>query len=594
MGITDEVKEKTDIVDIISQYATLTKSGRTFRALCPFHSEKHASFFVYPDQQTWHCFGACNTGGDVFSFVMKKEGTGFGEALRLLAQKAGITIPSRFTPEAEGGKRERLYQVNQAAAQYFQDTLLSTPAGERARVYVGSRGLSLQTITGFQLGFSLNSWEALKPHLLERGYTESELVEAGLIVVTEEKGTHDRFRNRLMFPICDIRGRVIGFGARALDDAIPKYLNSPQTITFDKSGILYGINFAAPVIRQTARAVIVEGYIDVITAHQHGFTNVVATLGTAVTEKHIDSLNRLSKNINIILALDADAAGEEAMLRCVDHENILNAEIKVAVLPGGKDPDNVIKEDPENWQRLLDHAQPVVNYTVNHVTAHLDLTTASDISAAIEKLLPIADKIKDSVRQDHFLQQLVKKFHVNISKIESSLAAYRARRRTKQPLGQNDLTPAIRSTISNPVEENCLSLLLQHPDLKVQYPETLPEYFADTQNREIFIACWQADDVKLIKEETDIELHDYFDSLLIKSLPDTKIEERYAECVRRLRLNFLRSTEMKKAEALAAAAESGGSPAELAKLQEHGIETSTQLKELFTQKKRGKSGTGGE
>lgn len=594
MGIADEVKEKTDIVDIISQYATLTKSGRTFRALCPFHSEKHASFFVYPDQQTWHCFGACNTGGDVFSFVMKKEGTGFGEALRLLAQKAGVTIPSRFTPEAEGGKKERLYQVNQAAAQYFQNILLSTPAGERSRGYVASRGLSLQTITGFQLGFSLNSWEALKPYLLERGYTESELVEAGLIVVTEEKGTHDRFRNRLMFPICDIRGRVIGFGARALDDAMPKYLNSPQTMTFDKSGTLYGINFAAPAIRQAARAVIVEGYIDVITAHQHGFTNVVATLGTAITEKHISSLKRLSKNINIILALDADAAGEEAMLRCVDYENILNAEIKVAVLPDGKDPDNVIKEDTENWQRLLEQAQPVVDYTVNHITAHLDLTTASDISTAMEKLLPIADKIKDSVRQDHFLQQLVKKIHINIGKIESSLAAYRSRRRTKQPLGQNDLTPVARSVISNPVEENCLSLLLQHPELKVQYPETLPEYFADTQNREIFIACRQVNDVKLIREETDIELHDYLDSLLNKSLPDTKIEERYAECVRRLRLNFLRGIEMKKAEALAAAAESGGSPAELAKLQEHGIETSTQLKELFAQKKRENSRAGGK
>ena len=594
MGIVDEVKEKTDIVDIISQYATLTKSGRTFRALCPFHSEKHGSFFVYPDQQTWHCFGACNTGGDVFSFVMKKEGTGFGEALRLLAQKAGVTIPSRFTPEAEGGKKERLYQVNQAATQYFQDILLSTPDGERARVYVNKRGLSMQTITGFQLGFSLNSWEALKPYLLERGYTESELVDAGLIVVTEQKGTHDRFRNRLMFPICDIKGRVIGFGARALDDAMPKYLNSPQTMTFDKSGTLYGINFAAPAIRQTARAIIVEGYIDVITAHQHGFTNVIATLGTAVTEKHIGSLKRLSKNINVILALDADAAGEEAMLRCVDHENILNAEIKVTVLPDGKDPDNVIKEDPENWQRLIEQAQPVVDYTVNNVTAHLDLTTASDVSTAMEKLLPIADKIKDNVRQDHFLQQLVKKFHVNISKIESSLAAYRARRRTKQPLGQNDLTPAVRSVISNPVEENCLSLLLQHPELKVQCPETLPEYFADTQNREIFIACQQANDVKLIREETDIELHDYFNSLLSKSLPDTKIEERYAECVRRLRLNFLRGIEMKKAEALAAAAESGGSPAELAKLQEHGIETSTQLKELFAQKKREKSGAGGE
>jgi DNA primase len=204
MSAIDEVKQRTDIVDIIGQHVTLTKAGRTFRALCPFHSEKHPSFYVYPEQQSWHCFG-CNTGGDVFSFIMKKQSIDFGEALRQLAQRAGVAIPSRFEPGVESEERQRLYQVNQAAAQYFHHLLLNSPAGEKARSYLTGRGFSQKTIADFQLGFSPNSWEGLKQHLMDRGYTESELLTAGLIIEAEGGKTHDRFRNRLMFPIPDAR-----------------------------------------------------------------------------------------------------------------------------------------------------------------------------------------------------------------------------------------------------------------------------------------------------------------------------------------------------------------------------------------------------
>jgi len=270
MGVIDEVKQRTDIVEVINQYTKLTKAGRTFRGLCPFHSEKRPSFFVYTEQQSWHCFGACNTGGDVFSFIMKKQGIDFGETLRLLAQKAGITIPSRLEPDTGKDERERLYQVNEAAAQYFHNLLLKSPAGEKARSYLASRGLSPETITNFQLGFSLDSWEALKQYLTARDYTGDELLSTGLIIETETGKTHDRFRNRLMFPIYDIRGHITGFGARVLDDSLPKYVNSPQTPLFDKSSSLYGINLASSAIRQQNMAVIVEGYMDVITAHRNG------------------------------------------------------------------------------------------------------------------------------------------------------------------------------------------------------------------------------------------------------------------------------------------------------------------------------------
>ncbi len=342
MGVIDEVKQRTDIVEVIGQYVPLTKAGRTFKALCPLHGEKHPSFFVYPEQQSWHCFGACNTGGDVFSFIMKKEGIDFGEALRRLAEKAGVTISSRFEQEAGGEEKQRLYQVNEAVAQYFHNLLLNSPAGEKTRGYVARRGFTLKTIADFQLGFSLDSWEALKQYLVERGYTEKELLTAGLVIETEAGGTHDRFRNRLMFPIHDSRGRTIGFGARVLDDSLPKYLNSPQTPIFDKSSSLYGINLATPAIRQQDMAVIVEGYMDVITAHQNGFNNVVASMGTAVTENQVSAVKKLTRNI--ALAFDADVAGEEAMLRGVGYENVLDAEVKVIVLPQGKDPDDIIKE----------------------------------------------------------------------------------------------------------------------------------------------------------------------------------------------------------------------------------------------------------
>ena len=590
MSVIDEVKQKIDIVDVASQYTKLIKAGRNFRGLCPLHSEKDPSFFVYPDQQSWHCFGACNTGGDALSLVMKKQGLGFGEALQLLAQKAGVTLPTRA--EAEGGKKPKLYQINQAAAEYFHNLLISSPTAEKVRNYVASRGLSLKTVADFQLGFSPNSWEALKQHLVETGYSEDDLLEAGLIVESEDKKRHDRFRNRLMFPIHDNRGHTIGFGARALDESMPKYLNSPQTPVFDKSSVLYAVDLARPTIRQQEMAVIVEGYMDVITAHQNGFSNVVASMGTAVTERQIGSLKRLTKNL--VLALDADAAGEEAMLRCVDYENIIGSEIRAIIMPPGRDPDDVIKEDPQNWPKLLAEAKPVVDYTFDVFTADLDLTTAKDISLAMERLFPVIDEIKDDTRQAHYLQKLAKILKTDIRKVESSFAAYKvSRRRTSKTTAPESVTPTVHTTLSNPREEDCLALLLQHPELKEQCGELLPEYFADTKNREIFLAYIKTKDVKLIKRKLDSAFHEYIDYLMGKEVPANKLELRLADYALRLRETHLRSLQDKNTEALVLARESGGSAAELAKLEEQGIEISTQLAKVFTQRSQPSPGSKG-
>ena len=588
MSVIEDIKQRIDIVEVVSQYVSLTKAGRTCRGLCPFHSEKHPSFFVYPEQQSWHCFGACNTGGDVFSFIMKKEGIDFGEALRLMAEKTGISLPSRFEPSTKGGEKERLYQISEAAAQYFHNSFLNSPAGEKARNYVTSRGLSLETISSFQLGHSPSSWEALKQYLTDIGYTKDELLTAGLIIETEAGGTHDRFRNRLMFPILDNKGHVTGFGARALDDSQPKYINSPQTPTFDKSSCIYGINLAAPAIRAQDTAVIVEGYMDVITAHQSGFNNVVAAMGTSVTENQVNILKRLTRNI--ALALDADTAGEEAMLRCVGYENTLDAEVKVIILPSGKDPDDVIREDAPAWQELVAKALPVIDYTFNMVTAELDLTKAKDKALAVGKLLPIVAEIKDPVRQAHYLQKLASLVNVTERRLEAELRRTkpgRSRRRGEESKPEA-ASQALRPLWSSPKEEYCLALLLQHPELKSLSQHPAPEYFQNSEPREIFTVWQQVSDLPSLKDGLDTAIWEHLDYLGKRDLPTNQIEQKYANCVLLLREEFLRTLAAKRASALALEAELGGTAAELAKLEEQGIEISIQLGEVFTQK-RGQS-----
>ncbi|MBU05577.1 MAG: DNA primase [Dehalococcoidales bacterium] len=584
MSVVDEVKQGTDIVAVIAQYTTLSKAGRTLRALCPFHSEKHPSFFVYPEQQSWHCFGSCSTGGDVFSFLMKKENINFGETLRFLAQRAGVTIPSKLGKDPERGKKERLYQVNEDATRYFHSQLLSSPLAEKARQYLTNRAVLDKAITDFQLGFSLNSWEALKRHLSKMGYTNDELFDAGLITASADGKAHDRFRGRLMFPIRDDRGHITGFGTRVLDDSSPKYINSPQTPIFDKSGSLYGINLAASAIRQLNKAVIVEGYFDVIIAHQYGFANVVASMGTAITDKQVNILKRLTGNL--VLALDADSAGEEAMLRCVSYENTLDSELKVILLPEGKDPDDVIKENTSTWQELAGKATPVVDYTFDINAAKLDLTTASDKSLAARRLLPIIAEIKDMVRQSHYLQKLASLINVNGRNLEAELRKINGAQEKR--LSKREILtprPISESLLSNPLEEYCLTLLLRCPELKEQSESLLPEYFDNIENREIFLAWQQVyPDISQLRDKLDVSIREHFEAIANKDIPAGQIEQKYSDCILNLRKRFLQNLEIKRAEVLLSERELGGTAAELAKQEEQGIEVKTRLLEIFTQK----------
>lgn len=611
MSVIDEIKQKVDIVDVISEYVPLQKAGQNFRALCPFHAEKHPSFFVFPERQSWRCFGACAAGGDVFSFVMKKENLDFGQALRFFADRAGISLSPQPAAESEDKERARLWEINEVAAEYYHTLLLSSRSGEEARNYLLRRDIPSQSIQDFQLGFSPDNWEALRQYLLGKGYEEAELVAAGLAVAREEGGSYDRFRGRLMFPIRSIRGRVIGFGARALDDSLPKYLNSPQTAIFDKSGCLYGIDRAQAAIRRHNLAVVVEGYMDVIRAHQYGFDNVVASLGTAITEKQVSMLKRLTANVS--LALDADAAGREATLRgaevanralekkvtpilnwrgWVKYEDTLNAELRVIALPQGKDPDDVIKEDTQLWQHLVEEASPMVDYAIEVTAARFDVTKARDKSLAVEQLLPLVFEIKDPLRQSHYLQKLARVVRVNEHTLEGMWRRFQPTKQMRyNKHGEKSEFPsmALALSLSSPLEEYCLALLFQYPELRAHCEGLSSEYFQYSESRELFIR-WQGTPVPVeLRGSLDSALQEHLERILKQVIPPIAEKERervLAHCILRLRERWLKDLEASKKETLAAAAESGGVAGELDQLEELGKEASEQLQEVFLKEKR--------
>lgn len=607
MGIIDDIKQKTDIVQIISEYTKLHKSGRNYKALCPFHAEKNPSFFVFPERQSWHCFGACGTGGDVFSFIMKREGLDFGQALRLLASKTGISLTTTLghKKQTESKEKERLFEINEAAAEYYHHVLLDSTSGEIATKYLKKREIVSETVKKFQLGYSPEGWENLKNYLKDRGYGEAEILAAGLLVEKEEGTNYDRFRNRLIFPIKNVQGKVLGFGARALDDSLPKYINSPQTPIFDKSSILYGIDRAKTAIRQNDLAIITEGYMDVITAHQYGWENVVASMGTAITDKQLEILKSLTTNL--ILALDADIAGVEAITRSgevidkalnvpalfygwVKYEDARNAEVKIAVLPYGKDPDEVIKEDISLWQRLITNAKPMVDFIFETVTNKVDLTSARDKTSVIDKLLPLLSEMKDPLRQAHYVERLARLLNVEQRVLADTLRKYKIDEQRKirgRHLNYPKLLP-LNSYTSSPLEQFFLALLLQHPELKSKTVELSSDCFECSENRILFQKWQESDNIPSLKENLDSVLYEYVDSLLAKTLPPTLREndpalyETFNDCIVRLQEKRLRNLEMKKQELLAIEAELGGVEAQLARLEEQGIEITKQLKEIFS------------
>ncbi len=571
MSVIDDVKLKTDIVQVIGQHTKLTKAGRMFRGLCPFHSEKDPSFYVYPEQQTWHCFGACSTGGDVFSFVMKKEGLDFREALETLAERAGVVVPS--TPQQIEKKEEKhpLYEANAAAATFYYDYLLTAPAARKVRDYVAGRGIIRKSIEAFQIGVSPEGRDSLKQHLTGKGLDEKTLLAAGLVIQAEDGHTFDRFHGRLMFPIRDARGQVTGFGARALDDSMPKYMNSPQTAVFDKSGGLYAIDLAAAAIRKQDQAIIVEGYVDAIVAHQNTISNVVASMGTSITDKQVTILKKMTRNL--VLALDPDAAGEEAMLRCVTYEAITGSEIKVMSLPEGKDPDEVIKDDPAAGARLVEQARPVMDCTFESLLAGLDMTKPGDKQAAVDRLLPVIGGIANVVRQAHYLQRLARTVNVREPVLEAELGKLRRASGSRQKSGPKEDTNRTAPSASDPLEEYFLALLVQHPELRKDCAEVSPDLFNSTENREIFERYRSGSDLTNMADQDDPFIGEHIVRIKARQIAHVPVEQLFAYYHTHLQESYLRNLEARHGEILALEVESSGPEADVARLQIDGIQS---------------------
>ncbi len=492
MSVTDEIKDRLDIVDVVSESVELRRTGRNYTGFCPFHHNVNTpSFVVFPETQTWKCFGECDEGGDVFSFVMKKEGWDFAEALRNLADRAGVVLKP-LTPQMQEQQQEgdRLRSLLEEAAAFYHHNLLETPAGKTALEYILGRGLGSETVKAFQLGFAPNSWDASLNHFRQRGFSVKEIRDSGLLSEKEEGRVYDRFRNRLMIPIRDRRGDLAGFGARVLDpEDVPKYLNSPQTALFDKSRLLFGLNTAGKRIRELDQVVIVEGYMGVIGPYQHGFRNIVAQMGTALTEYQLRTLKKYTSKF--VIAMDSDAAGQKATLRglqiarealdrapevvfdargLLHQESRLKADIRVLTLPPGMDPDDVTRKDPELWGSLVEKAQPVVVHVMDTLARDQDLDDPKVKSALASQVLPLIDDLPDAIERDAYTQRLSRLLEIN----ENTLLKFRPERKR----GRRPAVPArISGSPAKPpagkvvpregevYEKHCVGILLREPEL---------------------------------------------------------------------------------------------------------------------------------
>lgn len=499
MGTVDEVKQRLNIVEVISAYVPLKKAGRNYKGLCPFHGEKTPSFVVFPDTQHWHCFGACGTGGDVITFIMRRENLSFSEALKMLAARAGVVLtPPTPAQEAEAEERRTLWDINRQAAEYWHRLLMEGDEAAAARAYLAGRGLRDETLRAFQIGYARDSWQALGDYLRAQHRREADLVKAGLLVERDGGGTYDRFRGRIIYPIRDARGHVCGFGGRALDDSLPKYLNSPQTPVFDKGGVLYGIDLARESIRRTETAILVEGYMDVLMAHQAGFSNVVGAMGVALSEEQLAILKPLVKRI--VLALDPDVAGDRATLRglevaresldqrvvpvptprgLIHYETELGVELRILTLPEGRDPDEVIREDPARWEELVEGALPIMDYYFKALTAGLDLSQAKDKAAAVDALLPLISEVTNGVERAHYIQRLAGMVRTDERVLVQQMEQKSGRRRGRPTPGE---LPAAELDL----ESYALYLVGLYPELAGVVSDRADELFVRAENVAVF------------------------------------------------------------------------------------------------------------
>lgn len=550
MDAVEDVKAKLSVEDVIGEYVELKRAGRNFKALSPWTQEKTASLMVSPDKQIWHDFSS-GKGGNIFSFVMELEGLDFKGALELLARKAGVDLDKYKTGTSRGPSKERLYQVSGAAAHYFQTQFVKNKS---ALDYVSKkRQFTKETALAWRLGYSPEDGKALINYLKSRGFTDSEIKLAGL---TNSYGSA-MFRGRLMIPLADPQGRIIGFTARILSAGEPKYINTPATAIYDKSRHVFGLDKAKETIRQANYVVLAEGNLDVIASHQAGVANVVATAGTALTTQHLKTLARFTDDIR--LSFDADKAGLAATERAIPLASRAGVSLSIITIPSGKDPDELIKQDKSKWLEIIDKPQYALDWLVEQYRARLDLASAKGKRQFSDVLLPVIKQLEDKVEQDHYINKLADILAVSYDSLASKMATsqtdYHPRRQRTEPA---KLTSSEKSAAeASKVEEYLLAVLLKNPKL-LGKANLIKPIMLSQKSREVWQKVNRADsEVDLAEQDLD----DYVKILVLEfeelyqGLPVNELIYEVSRLQARLIENYVKTQKSKIARELAGADE---------------------------------------
>jgi DNA primase len=456
MSDADEIKSRINIVDFIGKRVTLKKTGRNYKGLCPFHNEKTPSFIVSPERQTFHCFG-CGKGGDVLAFVMEYDHVDFVEALEELAEVTGVKLTRRVGETPEGKLKQKIFEVNHLASEYYQYILTKHKLGEKARDYLKHRGVSDKSIKTFGLGYSPNSWDTLSAYLKKKGYDTGLLSAAGL-TIARTGGYYDRFRGRVMFTLKDHRGNVVGFSGRVLDPTAKeaKYINTSETPVYIKGNVLYGLDVTKSAIQKENEAIVMEGELDLISSFQAGISNVVAIKGSALTEGHVNLIRRYTERL--AFALDSDIAGDAASRRGIEIADRAGLDMRVVILPSGKDPDDAVRENAAAVKKAIKNAIPIYDYFISSAVKRFDAGTAFGKKKVSEELLPILAKIENPIVQGHYIKKLAKTLDTSEETIAESM------RRLSRGAGMAvkiDESQAAATTRSQKLETYILALILQ-------------------------------------------------------------------------------------------------------------------------------------
>ncbi len=532
MDQLDEIRQKIDIVELISQYVTLKKAGRNFKGLCPFHSEKTPSFMVSPERQIFKCFG-CGAGGDVFGFLMQIDGLDFGEALRELARRSGVELKD-YRPTKEQEQKQRLYEINHLAAEYYHYILTKHKVGKRALDYLTNRGVGLSSVKEFNLGYAPDSWEDLLNWLVKKkGYTYQELEAAGLAIRRSglpagRQGWYVRFRGRVMFPLTDLQGNVVGFSGRILDEEAKetaKYINSPETALYHKSRHLFGLTQTKNFVREKNQIILVEGELDAISSYQTGVKNVAAIKGSALTEDHVQLLKRFCETI--ILALDADAAGQMAMMRSLDIVESAGLNLKVVELVGGKDPDELAKSDPQAWKQAVRGAVSLHDFVINSTVKRFGVETAEGKRKVTSEVLPWLVRLQNEVVKAHFVKKLAGILEVNEEAVMEELSKQIKKEQLKRTdkKVEKEIVPQSRQET---MENYLLALTIQSNSWAEIIQKIKLEWLANFAIRKIFAQLKKTPSaLSMVKFASTLpqELQAVFDGAYLRELPHFLPEE---------------------------------------------------------------------